>query len=135
MGLVGFSDSTREADLTPGRRRYWLFYAGPENYLSEAGVRELPGETFWSCEPQTREGDLILVYRKSMNQLSVDRLVEEFGMARDVATAVKRKELGRTSPLYGKPLPALRSKLPGTGRMGVRRGRSSRSTHHYCSQN
>ncbi len=99
MGSGGSPEANRGADSAPDARKYWLFYAGPENYLSEAGLLELPRETFWSCEPQTSEGDLILVYRKSMSQLSVDRLVQQFGMPRHVATAVKRTRVGKDFPV------------------------------------
>jgi len=81
-----------------GPKRYWLFYAGPENYLYENGVRDLPTESFWSCEPETREGDLILVYRKSKNQLTVDSLMNSFGMSRDTAIEVSKMNVGKDFP-------------------------------------
>ena len=43
-------------------QKFWLFYAGPENYLNENGERDYQGEILWSCEPGTRKGDLILLY-------------------------------------------------------------------------
>ena len=49
-------------------QKFWLFYAGPENYLDEKGECDHQGEILWSCEPGTRKGDLILLYRKSINQ-------------------------------------------------------------------
>jgi len=89
MGLSSFLRLTRHATSDEAMKRYWLFYAGPENYLFEGGVRDLPQEAFWSCEPETKRGDLVLVYRKSMNHLSVDHLVREFGVLEDVAKRVK----------------------------------------------
>ncbi len=80
-------------------KRYWLFYAGPENYLCEDGVRDLPTESFWSCEPETREGDLILVYRKSKNQLTVSTLMNAFGMSRETAIKLTRMNVGKDFPV------------------------------------
>ena len=75
-------------------RRYWLFYAGPENYLFEGGVRELPREVFWSCEPETSKGDLILVYRKSKRQLTAPPLMKHFGMSQETASRVTKEDVG-----------------------------------------
>jgi hypothetical protein len=99
MGLLDFFGSKQSTPSETGARRYWLFYAGPENYLSDQGICELPQETFWSCEPETRKGDLILVYRKSMDQLSVEKLVQEFGMPQHVANEVKRSKVGKDFPV------------------------------------
>jgi len=99
MGLLDFFVSRRTAESGEKARRYWLFYAGPENYLCDRGISELPQENYWSCESETREGDLILVYRKSMDQLSVDKLIEEFGMPHDVASDVKRSGVGKDFPV------------------------------------
>lgn len=82
----------------PRGKGFWLFYAGPENYLCSSGVRELPQETFWSCESETQKGDFILVYRKSMNPLSVDFLTREFDMPRQVAIRVKQSNVGKDFP-------------------------------------
>lgn len=100
MGIADFLHSIfgplpREA---PRAKRFWLFYAGPENYLCSTGVRDLPQETFWSCESETKKGDFILVYRKSMNQLSVEFLTREFDMPRQVATRVKQSKVGKDFP-------------------------------------
>jgi len=76
-------------------QKFWLFYAGPENYLDENGVRSLQGEVFWSCEPETRKGDLILFYRKSINQLSVNTLTRRFKMTKEVAQDIKKREVGK----------------------------------------
>jgi hypothetical protein len=38
--------------------KYWLFYAGPENYLSEDGERNFTGELVWSSAPEVSPGDL-----------------------------------------------------------------------------
>ena len=80
-------------------RRYWLFYAGLENYLFEGGVRELPREVFWSCEPETRKGDLILVYRKSKKQLTVPLLMQKFGMSQETAGRVNNEDVGKDFPV------------------------------------
>lgn len=93
LRLMATTTSTQET------RRYWLFYAGPENYLSRDGIRELPQEVFWSCEAETRQGDLILVYRRSMNQLSVGDLVRDFAMPEHVAAGLKKARVGKDFPL------------------------------------
>jgi len=87
------------AESPKGPKRYWLFYAGPENYLFEGGIRDLPTESFWSCEPETREGDLILVYRKSKNQLTVNSLMKDFGMSRETAIRVTQMDIGKDFPV------------------------------------
>ena len=99
MSLFSFCRSTRHTTSGEATRRYWLFYAGPENYLFEGGVRDLPQEAFWSCEPETKRGDLILAYRRSMNHLSVDRLVSEFAMPENVAKRVKNAGIGKDFPV------------------------------------
>lgn len=87
------------AESPKGPKWYWLFYADPENYLYAGGVRDLPTESLWSCEPETREGDLILVYRKSKNQLTVNSLMKEFGMSRDTAIQVSKMNVGKDFPV------------------------------------
>lgn len=99
MGLSSFWRLTRHTTSGEATKRYWLFYAGPENYLFEGGVRDLPQEAFWSCESETKRGDLILVYRKSMNHLSVDHLVREFGILENVAKRVKNAGIGKDFPV------------------------------------
>ena len=101
MGIADFlrsiiSSSPREVSRA---KKFWLFYAGPENYLCSEGVRDFPQENFWSCEPETRRGDLILIYRKSMNQLSVEFLIREFEMSRQVATRLKQSKVGKDFPV------------------------------------
>ena len=76
-------------------QKFWLFYAGPENYLDENGEREFQGEILWSCEPGTRKGDLILLYRKSINQLSVNTLMRTFNMTEKVARNIKASGVGK----------------------------------------
>lgn len=76
-------------------QKFWLFYAGPENYLDENGEIDYQGEMLWSCEPWTHKGDLILLYRKSINQLTVDALIRRFGMTRDVAQDIKKRGIGK----------------------------------------
>lgn len=92
QAILGGKRSTPE-------RRYWLFYAGLENYLFEGGVRELPREVFWSCEPETRKGDLILVYRKSKKQLTVPLLMQKFGMSQETAGRVNNEDVGKDFPV------------------------------------
>ena len=67
--------------------------------MFEGGVRDLPQEAFWSCEPETKRGDLVLVYRRSMNHLSVNHLVSEFGMPENVAKRVKNAGIGKDFPV------------------------------------
>ncbi len=99
MRLFSFWRSTRHTTSAGAPKRYWLFYAGPENYLFEGGACDLPRETFWSCERETKRGDLILVYRKSMDQLSVSYLVRQFGMSEDVAKRLKKTRIGKDFPV------------------------------------
>jgi hypothetical protein len=72
----------------------WLFYAGPENYLDTAGIRTFAGDYIWSCEPDTAAGDLALLYRRSLKEVSAKQLVERLGMSRDTATVVKATDIG-----------------------------------------
>jgi hypothetical protein len=76
-------------------QKFWLFYAGPENYLDKNGERDFQEEILWSCEPGTRKGDLILLYRKSINQLTVDALIRRFKMTKEVAQDIKKKRVGK----------------------------------------
>jgi len=76
-------------------QKFWLFYAGPENYLNENGEFNYQSEIFWSCEPGTRKGDLILLYRKSINQFTVDALISRFKMTREVAQDIKKRGVGK----------------------------------------
>jgi hypothetical protein len=99
MKLLQLLKAIIKAEAPKGPKRYWLFYAGPENYLYEGGVCDLPTESFWSCEPKTREGDLILVYRKSKNQLTVNALMNNFGMSRDTAIKVTKTNVGKDFPV------------------------------------
>ncbi len=92
-------------------RRYWLFYAGPENYLFEGGVRELPREVFWSCEPETRKGDLILVYRKSKRQLTAPLLMKHFRMSQETASRVAKEDVGKDFPVIWEATSNSRRKL------------------------
>ncbi len=73
----------------------WLFYAGPENYLDRTGVRTFVGQDLiWSCEPETALGDLALVYRRSLGEVSVKQLVERLGMPPDTVRTVKQMGIG-----------------------------------------
>ena len=83
------------SDKSRDNPKYWLFYAGTENYLCDKGVREFPDKLFWSCEPETKKGDLIVLYRKSMNQISVKSLIKSFNMTSNVATEIKKMGLGK----------------------------------------
>jgi len=77
-------------------RKFWLFYAGPENYLDENGERNFEGvEVFWSCEAGTRKGDLILLYRKSINQLTVNALARRLQLTKEVAQDIKKRGIGK----------------------------------------
>jgi predicted RNA-binding protein with PUA-like domain len=76
-------------------QKFWLFYAGPENYLYENGERDYQGGILWSCEPGTRKGDLILLYRKSINNLTVDTLIRRFKMTKEVAQDIKKRGVGK----------------------------------------
>lgn len=76
-------------------QKFWLFYAGPENYLDENGESDYQGEILWSCEPGTRKGDLILLYRKSINNLTVNTLIRRFKMTKEVAQDIKKRGVGK----------------------------------------
>lgn len=99
MGIVDFFNTLFDQP-PPGTRarRYWLFYAGPENYLCASGVQELNEEIFWSCESETRKGDLILLYRKSINQRTAKSLSSDFQMPLDVAKRLKQSKVGKDFP-------------------------------------
>lgn len=76
-------------------QKFWLFYAGPENYLDENGESDYQGEILWSCEPGTRKGDLILLYRKSINNLTVNTLIRKFKITKEVAQDIKKRRVGK----------------------------------------
>jgi hypothetical protein len=76
-------------------QKFWLFYAGPENYLDKNGERDYQGEILWSCEPGTRKGDLILLYRKSINNLNINTLIRRFKMKKEVAQDIKKRGVGK----------------------------------------
>ena len=79
---------------------YWLFYAGPENYLFANGERDFAAEEgLWSGAPGVREGDLAMLYRKSMSKVSVEDMTEFLGMSVEVATEVKERRIGSDIPL------------------------------------
>ena len=67
--------------------------------MFEGGARDLPREAFWSCERETKRGDLILVYRRSMDQLSVNYIVRHFGMLEDVTKRLKKTRIGKDFPV------------------------------------
>jgi hypothetical protein len=76
-------------------QRFWLFYAGSENYLDRNGERDFQGKILWSCDPSTRKGDLILLYRKSINKLTVNVLMRRFKMTKEVAQDIKKRGIGK----------------------------------------
>ena len=100
-------------------QKFWLFYAGPENYLDENGVRSLQGEVFWSCEPETRKGDLILLYRKSINQLSVNTLTRRFKMTKEVAQDIKKGKSEKIFQPFGKRYLIVNADFFGVGHVAV----------------
>lgn len=73
---------------------HWLFYEGPENFLDCTGARQLAGQLRWSCTPDVASGDVAIPYRRSVAKTSVAAMVEAFGMAAEVAQAVKRQAIG-----------------------------------------
>lgn len=79
--------------------RYWLFYAGPENYLSEQGERDFTNiEVVWSSVPDVAKGDQVLLYRKSLSDWSLNTMVELTGMSIKKAQELKRKGIGSDIP-------------------------------------
>ena len=72
----------------------WLFYAGPENFLDRAGVRQFAGHWQWSCTPEVASGDLAILYRRSLGKISVAAMIEAFGMSAEVAQTVKQQAIG-----------------------------------------
>ena len=99
MGIFNFWRSMKRVASSERIKKYWIFYAGPENYLFEKGVCDFPQKTFWSCEPETKQGDLILVYRRSMNHLSIKSLVHKFGMPEYIAKHLKGVRIGKDFPV------------------------------------
>ena len=100
-------------------QKFWLFYAGPENYLDENGERDYQGEILWSCEPGTRKGDLILLYRKSINHLTVNTLIRRFKMTKEVAQDIKKEELEKIFQPFGKRFLTVNVNYCGDGRTAV----------------
>jgi hypothetical protein len=73
---------------------YWLFYAGPENFLDRTGARQFAGSWKWSCTPEVASGDLAILYRRSLAKTSVAAMVEVFGMSAETAQAVRHQAIG-----------------------------------------
>lgn len=79
---------------------HWLFYAGPESCLCAQGERDFVGEEgLWSGAPGVREGDLAVLYRKSLLKVSLEEAVEMTGMSLHLAAEVKRRRIGSDIPL------------------------------------
>jgi hypothetical protein len=79
---------------------YWLFYSGPENYLSAEGERNFASEIgLWSGVPGVRKGDLALLYRRSLTKVSVGQMREMTGMSLQRARVVKRRKIGSDIPV------------------------------------
>lgn len=93
-------------------QKIWLFFAGPENWLDEAGERDFSGELLWSCETQTRPGDLGLLYRKSIDHLTPDDLVKIFNMKRELAEDLKARGAGKDISAVWKVISVKRWFLP-----------------------
>lgn len=97
---AAFLAMRRVRGRSPARdQKFWLFYAGPENYLDENGERDFDGvEVFWSCEAGTCKGDLILLYRKSINELTVNALIRRLRLTKEVAQDIKKRGIGKDIP-------------------------------------
>ncbi len=93
-------------------QKIWLFFAGPENWLDEAGERDFSGDILWSCETDTRPGDLALLYRKSIDHLTADDLVKTFDMKRELAEDLKARGVGKDIAAVWKVLSVKRWFLP-----------------------
>ncbi len=79
--------------------RYWLFYAGPENYLSDQGERDFSNtEWVWSGPREATQGDLALLYRKSLSRLSANEMAQSTGMPMEKAEELKRRGIGSDIP-------------------------------------
>lgn len=90
-----FAGRRRSPPRASGEIKHWLFYAGPENYLSERGEIDFNrGKWHWSASPEVAMGDLVLLYRRSMARLTVDAIVEMTGMPERTAQELKRKPIG-----------------------------------------
>lgn len=100
-------------------QKFWLFYAGPENYLDENGERDFQGKMFWSCGPGTRKGDLVLLYRKSINQLTVNALIRRFKMTDEVAQDIKKGRLEKIFQPFGKRYLTVDANFFGSGHTAV----------------
>lgn len=65
-----------QAPPSPGRTtQHWLWVAGPEYYLDDdRDHRDLEPDTgfvpdlWWTCAPQTRQGDLVMLYRSRVRK-------------------------------------------------------------------
>ena len=78
---------------------YWLFYAGPENYLCEQGERDFTaGEMIWSGAPGVRPGDLAALYRTSLSRLDIES-PEFAALSPEVIRALRRRHIGSDIPL------------------------------------
>jgi len=74
---------------------YWLFYAGPENYLCERGERDFANEEGpWSGAVGVRAGDVAVLYRKLLSKLTAQQISELTGMSLQLAAEIKRRQIG-----------------------------------------
>lgn len=77
-----------------------LFYAGPENYLSASGERDFAAvEGLWSGAPGVREGDLAVLYRRSLSRWSAEQMSELTGMSLELAQELRESRIGSDIPL------------------------------------
>lgn len=93
-------------------KKIWLFYARPEAWLDEAGERRFAETILWSCERNTRAGDLALLYRISLDRIKLDEMVSHLGMTKDLAMRIKGSDLGKDIPLIWKVTSVRRRFLP-----------------------
>jgi hypothetical protein len=74
---------------------HWLFYAGPENYLSASGERDVTGmEGLWSGAPDVREGDVAVLYRRSLSRWTGAQMRELTGMSLERAQEATSRSCG-----------------------------------------
>jgi len=73
-------------------RRYWLWVTGPDYYLDDRGRECLEEIDTWSCARDTRAGDLVLLYRTTLNDTELNATRRRRGdppVGRDIAYLIR----------------------------------------------
>lgn len=75
----------------PDQRTTSVQMASATSFVAEEGL--------WSGAPGVCEGDLAVLYRKSMSRVSVEEMTELAGMRPQLAAEVKQRRIGSDIPL------------------------------------